>query len=60
MKKPEGNKSITHLPSMNPQLDSEVRRILQDLSSTRENQPKSTSSMMSDTIFALKLSKYDS
>ena len=48
------------LPQMKIQLDSEVKRILQDLSLTKENNLRKEVNSLTESIFALKMAKYDS
>ena len=48
------------LPQMKIQLDSEVKRILQDLSLTKENNLRKEANSLTESIFALKMAKYDS
>ena len=47
------------LPQMKIQLDSEVKRILQDLSLTKENNLRKEANSLTESIFALKMAKYD-
>jgi hypothetical protein len=53
------NQLSQQLPQMKTQLDTEVKRILQDLSTTKHSQFRNASISYTDSIFALKLAKYD-